>query len=171
MDSDDWYGGGDLDERLKRRLDEQEKWCKVMNSMKPTEMVATAMSNINAFLLKEYGRQLLPERQLLFRSIFEKQEEMPEGILDWMEGGSPRQQKRLDGFRKLQRATKGTTLRELAEISRPLHPKRESVRVNEACRWIYRTAEALKLFCQNFHNPYKKRLWDNADLSPRGTVL
>jgi hypothetical protein len=150
MDSDDWYGGGDLDERLKRRLDEQEKWCKVMNSMKPTEMVATAMSNINAFLLKEYGRQLLPERQLLFRSIFEKQEEMPEGILDWMEG---------------------TTLRELAEISRPLHPKRESVRVNEACRWIYRTAEALKLFCQNFHNPYKKRLWDNADLSPRGTVL
>jgi hypothetical protein len=52
LDNDDWYGGGDLDERLKRRLDGQEKWCKVMNSMKPTEMVATAMSNINAFLLR-----------------------------------------------------------------------------------------------------------------------
>lgn len=133
-----------------------------MNPMKPTEMVATAMENINTFLLKEYGRQ----RQLLFRSIFEKQKEMPEGMLDWLKGGPPRQQKKLDGFRNLEKATKGTTLRELAEVWTKSHPKRESVRVNEACRWIYRTAEALKLFCQNFHDPYKKRLWGTADLSP-----
>jgi hypothetical protein len=166
LDNDDRYGGGDLDERLKRRLDEQENWCKVMNPMKPAEMVATAMENINAFLLNEYGRQLLPERELLFRSIFEKQEEMPEGILDWLEGGSPRQQKRLDGFRNMQKATKGTTLRELAEVWTTLHPKRESVAVNEACRWIYRTQMVFILFCQAFHYPYKDRLWGTSDLSP-----
>jgi hypothetical protein len=171
LDVDDEYDAEDLDKgpeklELKRRLDEQEKWCKVMNPMKPTEMVATAMDNINTFLLKEYGRRLLPERQLLFRSIFEKQKEMPEGMLDWLKGGSPRQQKQLDGFRNLQKATKGTTLRELAEVSTPSHPKRESVRVNEACRWIYRTQMVFILFCQAFHYPYKDRLWGTSDLSP-----
>lgn len=159
------------DKRIRERnLKGHLEWCDSMDGMDPSEMVDKVMRNINAFVLKKRKIKLHKEAQDLFRSVLEKEKEMPEYILRMLEGGSPTAKGQLKGFRDLQEATKDRTLWELSHVLSPLDLTGQ-ILANEACRWLYRAETIIESFCRGFGVYYKERLSDPSTIAEGAIML